>query len=315
MSWLVTGASGYIGSHIVAELITADVPVEGLDLIESEYSWIKNNLIDLRNFDHTEAFLKTKKISGIIHCAGLKSVAESVIKPSDYYQTNYSASINLFKSAIKCNIKNFIFASTAAVYGDQTLNILDEKQPCEPINPYGDSKLKAEVELSKIAQESDINLIILRYFNVAGQKLTKLSHLPEGENVFPILFRAGALSQKFNVFGSNLATRDGTCVRDYLHISDLTSAHLKMVQVMQQSQMEKNLILNLGSGVGTSVLEIIENYNALTGRTLDIDFLDQREGDPEEVVANIDKIMSSIDWSPNYGINEILTDYLALGKN
>ena len=315
MTWLVTGASGYIGSHIVAELIAAEIPVVGLDLIKSDYSWIENNLIDLRNFDDTDAFLRSNNFRGIIHCAGLKSVTESIIKPKEYYQTNYSATVNLFNLAIKYNIENFIFASTAAVYGNQHVKILDEEQLCQPINPYGESKLLAENELRRIDQEFKIGICILRYFNVAGQKLKIPTKLPEGENVFPILFRAAQLSQSFNVFGSNLGTSDGTCVRDYLHISDLTSAHLKLVKMMENSKFKNHLIFNLGSGVGTSVFEIIERYKALSDGSLDVVVQNPREGEPEEVVASVARIRNAIEWSPLNGLDEILCDYLALSKN
>lgn len=315
MTWLVTGASGYIGSHIVAELIAAEIPVVGLDLIKSDYSWIENNLIDLRNFDDTEAFLRSNNFRGIIHCAGLKSVTESIIKPIEYYETNFSATVNLFNLAIKYDIENFIFASTAAVYGNQHVKILDEEQLCQPINPYGESKLLAENELRRIDQEFKIGICILRYFNVAGQKLKIPTKLPEGENVFPILFRAAQLSQSFNVFGSNLGTSDGTCVRDYLHISDLTSAHLKLVKMMENSKHKNHLIFNLGSGVGTSVFEIIERYKALSGGSLDVVVQNPREGEPEEVVASVARIRNAIEWSPLNGLDEILCDYLALSKN
>ncbi len=312
MKILVTGGAGYIGSHFVSHLLKHHHEVCVLDnLVRGHIEAVPKNVlfeeVDLINYEGVVAALKKFTPDAVVHFAAFAYVGESVEKPDMYYQNNVVGSLNLIKACASLSIKKFVFSSTCSIYGNPINIPISEEEKSQPINPYANTKLVIEMLLKDFEVAFGIKSVCLRYFNAAGAHLSGEigeSHNPEPHLIPIVLFTAQGKREKVLVFGNDYNTKDGTCIRDYIHISDLADAHLKALNYLNDGG--KSEIINLGTGNGNSVLEIIEKAKIICSKDIPYEIVSRREGDPAILVADNRKAKSILGWSPKYGIEEIL---------
>ena len=303
---LVTGGAGYIGSHAVVELLDSGYEVIVLDNLENGFrdsvdERAKFYLADVRDISSFEKIFEENKIDVVMHFAGYIKVGESSILPNKYYLNNTYGVMNLIEVMNKYNVKNIIFSSTAATYGEVKGDALvTEEYPQNPINPYGMSKLMAEKIIFDAAKSYGINYSIFRYFNVGGAH-EKYPIGQKGEGVtalIAILLQvAKGEREKLEVYGNDYPTKDGTGIRDYIHVVDLVRAHVLAIK-----SLEKNIsgVYNLGNGTGFTVLEMLEDARKVTGHKIPTTFGPRRAGDPASVVASSAKAREILGWKPEY---------------
>lgn len=309
---LVVGGAGYIGSHFVKELVK-DYDVVVLDNLSTGHRWAVDAKAifiqgDLGDSTTVQRIFDTYKIEAVIHFAAFSLVGESVIDPMKYYENNVAATLNLLKAMKRNEINKFIFSSTAATYGMPTVDFIDEKTPTNPINPYGQSKLMVEQMLEDFAQSYQMKYVVLRYFNAAGAHETAEigeSHNPETHLIPIILQHLGGQRDSISVFGTDYDTPDGTCIRDYIHVTDLAKAHLLALEALLSSTIE-TATYNLGNGNGYSVKQIIETCELVTGKKANVQYAERRAGDPAKLVANADKIYAELGWKTQSDIQDII---------
>jgi len=302
MKILVTGGAGYIGSALVSKLVSQGNDVIVIDnlskgKIDLVHMSAKFYIGDLIDFDFVNKVFKKNKIDYIIHIAGYKAVGESMSMPGKY-SDNIIGLINLLKCAEKYNVKNFIFSSSAGVYGSPIYNPIDESHVANPINYYGFTKLESENILSWFEKTKGMNIINLRYFNVIGD--AGLNYIdPEPQNVIPLILEVLAGTRdKFFIFGNDYDTPDGTCIRDYLDINDLVHAHIKSISL------DKSATINLGAGKGTSVLELVKIIEKVSHKKINYDIVGRREGDPVRLIASNGLAKKLLDWKPKVSIEK-----------
>jgi len=318
MQILVTGAAGYIGSHIVKQLlddvnynqiiIIDNLSTGFIETIEKLQSIDHKNKIkfykeDLTNLKKTEQIFIKHHINSIIHLAAYSQVGESIKKPKKYYYNNIKSTKNLINLAIKYNIKKFIFSSSASVYGNiKSENVLiKENENTNPISPYGKSKLISEKIIKRnIKKHPSIKYIILRYFNVSGADLTGFIgeyHEPE-THLIPLVAKASLGKIKYiNIFGDNYNTPDGTCIRDYIYVMDLSNIHILSLYYLDKSESD---IFNCGYGKGFSVKEIIKKMQKVSNKLISIKIKNKRDGDSEILIADNSKLIKKMKWIPKY---------------
>jgi len=309
----ITGGRGYIGMNLTHFLVTRGVTVHNLDSVDvSKFGALPEGAIG-HTLDLTDSkavdllahsFKAMDRSCTVIHLAGLKSVEESFIKSNEYQETNVGATQNLLTAMNQSGLSKLIFASTAAVYGDiQNPNPVAESTSTLPISPYAQTKLGAE-ELIRDANNSwGLRYSTLRFFNVAGSLSPNLIEY-SGKNLIPVILRAVEADTAFKVFGDSFATHDGSAVRDYVHIEDLCMAHLEAMRVLESKSVGE---INIGSGRGYSVFEIIETLEKLLGHKIKYDIHSARTGDAPSVVADISRAKSLIGWQPSKSLEEMLT--------
>ena len=306
MSVLVTGGAGYIGSHMVRALADAGNDVVVLDNLSTGFRWaiapeaqfVEGDIADDALVDR---LAKEHSIDAIIHFAGSIIVPESVTDPLKYYLNNTVKSRALIASAVRNNIKNFIFSSTAAVYGEPEKVPVGEDAPFAPMSPYGTSKMMTEMMLADVSAAHDFNYVALRYFNVAGadpqgrtgQSTKNATHLIKVA-CEAVLGKRDHLA----VFGTDYETPDGTCIRDYIHVTDLVSAHALALDALRGGS--SSAVYNCGYGRGFSVLEVIDAVKRVSGVDFDVRMADRRAGDSPQVVAGADRIRSALNWTPRH---------------
>jgi UDP-glucose 4-epimerase len=260
--------------------------------------------------------LKKHVPEAIVHFAALAYVGESVEHPEMYYQNNVVGSFNLIRAAVEANVKYFVFSSTCSIYGNPAKVPISEDQPSNPINPYANTKLIIETLLKDFEAAHGIKHVALRYFNAAGADVSGLigeSHDPEPHLIPIVLNTALGKRKSVSVFGKDYDTPDGTCVRDYIHINDLGDAHLKALQYLQKGN--PSTIINLGTGDGNSVLEIIEKSKKIIGMNVPYNVVERRAGDPARLVADNKKAREVLGWIPKYKIEDILETAWKWHKN
>jgi len=309
MKVLVTGGAGYMGSHFVKALrdskLSNTKEILVVDNLENGY---KENLIfghffkcDLKDKNMLEATINSFKPDLVVHFASYLSVPESMQYPLKYYENNVIGSLNLINSCISNNVKKFIFSSTAATYGLPISEKVTEDSIQNPINPYGKSKLMVENILKDTKMQlNDFNYIILRYFNVAGNDpLFEVGNYQKNPlNLIPIILKNIKSGDNLvNIFGNDYSTLDGTCIRDYIHVSDLVNAHLEVIPILESN---KSDIFNVGYGKGYSVLDVIDSVERVSGIKLKRNFCSKRLGDPAYVVSCGEKIKANTLWKPKY---------------
>ena len=325
---LVSGGVGYIGSHTVVELFKAGYQaiivddfrassermITGVqDLIQTD---VKVYRIDICDKDKLEEIFASNKISGIIHFAALKAVGESVEEPLMYYRNNLHGLINMVELADKYGVNNFVFSSSCTVYGEHkgTRKVHEGTPIGHTPSPYGATKQMGERILQDCVNSSKLNLAVLslRYFNPVGAHPSGLiGELPNGKpnNLMPFVTQTAAgIREKLTVFGNDYKTADGTCIRDFIHVVDLAQAHvsgLEWLSTVEGSNME---FVNLGTGKGTSVLEIINNFEQLTGVKLNWEFGSRREGDLEEIFAETKKAEELLGWKSKLTFKDAIVD-------
>lgn len=309
---LVVGGAGYIGSHFVKELVN-NYEVVVLDNLSSGHRWAVDNRAifvegDLGDFSTVQKVFETFKIDAVVHFAAFSLVGESEENPLKYYHNNVSCTLELLKVMQKNGIDKFIFSSTAAVYGTPNVDAIDENTPINPINPYGRSKWMVEQILNDFAQSYGMKYVTLRYFNAGGAHDSSIigeDHDPETHLIPIVLRHLLGQTELVSVFGTDYDTQDGTCIRDYIHVSDLAKAHLLALYAMLEGEL-KTATYNLGNGNGYSVKEIIRTCEKVTGLKANIKFADRRMGDPARLVANSGKIYQDLGWKAVYDIEEII---------
>jgi UDP-glucose 4-epimerase len=304
MRVLVTGGAGYIGSHTVRELINSNHEVTVLDdlsnghqeAIDPRANFIKGSTGDMELLLHR---LHAHQIDTVIHFAASIEVAESVKNPYKYYSNNFSNTLTLLNAMIKIGIKRFLFSSTAAVYGNPEKTPIEENQKRNPINPYGKSKMMSEMAIEDLCHAHGLGYTILRYFNVAGASPDSSigeDHKPESHLIPRILISARDGSE-VRIFGTDYDTKDGTCIRDYIHVVDLARAHVLAVEKMEEG---KGTIYNLGSEKGFSVREVISACEKVVEKKIHIFEDIRRSGDPAVLIASSAKIRRELKWAPLY---------------
>ena len=312
MGILVCGGAGYIGSHTVKELIEK-YKVVVLDNLSTGHPFLLDDNITFVNGDLAdEAVLDfvftTYKIDAVFHFAAKSLVGESVENPIMYYGNNVSSTITLLKKMVEYGVEKFIFSSTAATYGLPNTEMITEVTATNPINPYGRSKLMVEHILADIAHAHDFHYVILRYFNAAGAHESGEigeSHEPESHLIPMVLQHLLGQRNQISVFGTDYDTADGTCVRDYVHVTDLANAHVLAYEGLVSGNIS-NEVFNLGNGAGYSVKEIIEVCEKVTGKSAVVKYAERRPGDPAVLVASSEKINKALGWKPKFQLEEII---------
>lgn len=305
MSVLVVGGAGYIGSHIVKMLQKDNRKLVVLDNFE------KGHIQAVENVDFVKGDLRVKKdidsvfesydIDAVMHFAAYSLVGESMQKPEIYYENNVYGTLNLLKSMIEHDVNKIIFSSTAAVYGEPQYTPIDEEHPKNPTNVYGETKITIEKMLDWFDKIYGLKSVRLRYFNAAGAdpsgEIGEL-HNPE-THLIPIVLQAALGERPFiSIFGNDYDTRDGTCVRDYIHVNDLAKAHILALDYL--SSENKSNFFNLGNGNGYTVKEVIEVAKKVTNIDIPVKIADRRPGDPAILVASSDKIKNILGWKPEF---------------
>ncbi|MBL7179275.1 MAG: UDP-glucose 4-epimerase GalE [Pseudomonadota bacterium] len=312
---LVTGGAGYIGSHMVKELHRKNYNTIVLDNLDYGHREAVNTGIfiqgDLGNKGLMETIFKTHPIDAVMHFSAYAYVGESVLNPRKYYQNNVANTLNLLDAMLNFNVKKFIFSSSCATYGEPIHIPITEDHPQKPINPYGYTKFMVEQILRDYSTAYHLHYVSLRYFNAAGAD-------PDGEigedhdpetHLIPLTLRAAAEASGLKktksgepvvlkVFGNDYQTKDGTCIRDYIHVVDLASAHILALERMMAGG--KSDVFNLGNGEGYSVKEVIDTASEVSGIDIPFEYVDRRQGDPAALVGSSAKAKEKLGWKPRY---------------
>lgn len=305
MHILVIGGAGYIGSHVVKELLKNGIKVTVFDDMSTgqhenlfpKADFILGSILDTQALERA----MSQNVDGVIHLAAKKAVGESMEHPEKYAVNNITGTLNILNAMAKYKVKNFVFSSSAAVYGMPDYVPVDEKHPVNPINFYGFTKLEIERFLPWYGGLKGINWIALRYFNAVGYDadgdVKGLEKNPQ--NLLPIVMEtAVGMRPGMKIFGNDYDTPDGTCIRDYIHVSDLASAHLAAINYLSQGGTSQSL--NLGTGKGISVLEMVQRTEEVIGQKINYEYAERRAGDPALLVATSDMAQRLLDWMPHH---------------
>ncbi len=313
MTWLITGGAGYIGAHVVESTLASGREVVVLDdlstgiaaRLNSRVPLIQTSLQDLSGINR---IFEDIDITGVVHLAAKKRVGESVERPDYYWQENVVGLQNLLEVVKRFGVQNFVFSSSASVYGQPDLHpgaLITEQIPCSPINPYGATKLEGEFLSRAMADSDGLKIAALRYFNVAGAGRPDL-----GDqyifNLVPIVFDALERKQQPIVFGNDYNTPDGSCIRDYVHVQDLAEAHIAAMDFVENSASGFTAI-NIGTGIGASVYEVLNMIQDVTGISIEPVNGQRRDGDPPALVADVAKSKEVLGWTSSRDLREIVS--------
>ena len=322
MTILVLGGAGYIGSHTVYELIEAGEDVVIADNLETghvEACHPKARFYkgDIRDKNFVDNLFDNEKIDSVIHFAANSLVGESVSNPLKYYDNNLYGTMVLLKSMVEHDVKKIVFSSTAATYGEPENIPILENDKTEPTNPYGETKLSMEKMFKWVSNAHGVRYVSLRYFNACGAHKSGLigeDHNPETHLIPLILQVPNGQREKVAIFGDDYDTKDGTCIRDYIHVTDLAQAHILAVKYLNEGK-ESN-IFNLGNGIGFSVKEVIEIARKVTGHPIPAIISPRRAGDPAKLVASSEKARKILGWNPGHAeLEEIIASAWNWHKN
>jgi len=301
---LITGGAGYIGSHVAELLIKKKYNVFIIDNLSTGYKKLinrKSKFIkkDLKESNGLKQIILNNKINSVIHLAASLDVNESQKNPTKYIANNVKNTANLIKACKDTLVTSFIFSSTAAVYKDGIYKV-NEKSPTEPKSIYGKTKLKAENLIKVAFKKNKINYSILRFFNVCG---ASSSNQIGQINSYDLLFKnlaASTLKRKpeINIYGNDYKTKDGTCIRDFIHVLDLSELQVKLINRIEK--IKESIILNVGYGVGTTVLEVVKAFEKYSNKQIKINFLPRRKADLKEIIADNRKLKKFLNWKPKY---------------
>ena len=306
--WLVAGGAGYIGSHVVKtmldqsyEVLVVDNLLSGLiGRLDSRSKFVKGDICD-HNF--ILGLLREFKVKGIINLAALKSVEESRLFPEEYERVNHLGVRNLIECSISSRVNFFVQSSSAAVYGNSKSRFVDESSSLLPISPYGQTKVAAESEINRFVSDGHGRGVSLRYFNVLGSAEYKLRD-NSNKNIVPMVLANLDAGIPPVIFGADYATKDGTCIRDYVHVSDVARAHLLAVAALERGTLPS--AVNIGTGTGYSVREVIDEIITQRMSTLKPEISGRREGDPEELVAEVDLAREVLGFIAEMGLSEMI---------
>jgi UDP-glucose-4-epimerase GalE len=305
MRVLVTGGAGYVGSHVVKALAKTGHEIVVLDSLERGFQtalkWGHFERGDLKQKDATLKILQKWKPEAVVHTAAYTYVGESVEKPKEYFENNINGTLHLLEAMKASGCSRLIFSSTCSVYGNSEKNPIDEREARNPVNPYAKSKALVEKAIEEAMSVWGLDSVILRFFNVAGADLDGEigeSHDPE-THLIPLLIQAALTGKKdFKIFGNDYPTRDGTCIRDYVHVVDLAQAHVASLDYLSAGK--RNNIFNVGCGAGYSVLEILKAVEMALDLKIPYQIVARREGDPAALIADTTKIRQTLNWSPRH---------------
>jgi UDP-glucose 4-epimerase len=313
MTWLITGGAGYIGAHVVEGTIASGRQVVVLDDLSTGIAARLNSRVplsqtSLQNVSDLDRVIRDAEIAGVLHLAAKKRVGESVDRPDYYWQENVVGLQNLLDAMKRHDVKNFVFSSSAAVYGQPDVpfgSLITEDIECNPISPYGATKLEGEVLSGAMAESDGLKVTALRYFNVAGAGRPEL-----GDqyifNLVPIVFDALERGKQPMVFGDDYSTPDGSCIRDYVHVQDLADAHVAAMEFVEKSEPGFTAI-NIGTGTGASVFEVLSAIEDATGIEIYPIHADRRAGDPVALVADVSKAKEILNWSSTRDLRDIVS--------
>ena len=304
MKVLVIGGAGYIGSHVVKELMKAGHEITVFDNLSSG---LRCNLFAKNDFIHGDILIPAeieaafaRGFDAFVHLAAFKAAGESMIVPEKYSVNNITGTLNIMNAAVKYNCKKMIFSSSAATFGEPQYLPIDENHPQKPINYYGFTKLEIEHFMSWYDQLKGLKFAALRYFNAAGYdpdgEIRGLEQKPE--NLLPRVMEAALGKRQLKVFGTDYDTRDGTCIRDYVHVTDLARAHVMALDYITKN--DKSIMLNLGTEKGTTVKELIDAARRITGKEIPAEDAPRRDGDPASLYATSKKAKELLGWEPKY---------------
>src|SRR5438309_7729965 len=310
MSWLVTGGAGYIGAHAVDALSARGEQSVVLDDFSTgekgrtgDAVVVEGSILDLELVRRT---IKDNAVRGIIHIAAKKQVGESVADPLKYYRENVVGTIGLLQAAVDTGVESFVFSSSAATYGMPDLEIVTEDAPTAPMSPYGTSKLIGEWAARDVAAATELRVIALRYFNVAGAARPELGD-PGVFNLIPLAFERIVAGEGPRIFGDDYPTPDGTCIRDYISVVDIADAHVAALEnLVAGSGAAAYRVFNIGRGEGSSVREVLETVARVTGSDIEPVVVDRRPGDPARVVASADRIRSELGWTAKHDLDDMV---------
>ena len=309
---LVTGGAGYIGSHVVKELLHQGYqPIVFDNLQTGHRKAVKDAFFiegDLSDQEELKEIFRFNSIHTVMHFAADSLVGESVENPLKYFNNNVKNSVQLIEIMNEFNVKNIVFSSSAAVYGEPEKIPIPEEHPCLPTNPYGETKWIFEKVLRYFYETGKLNYVSLRYFNAAGAdpdgELGE-DHSPE-THLIPLVLKAALKGGSISIYGTDYDTPDGTCIRDYIHVTDLAHAHILALQRLEEGQ--NSGIYNLGNGNGYSVKEVIETARRVTGKNISSIESPRRQGDPARLVASSEKIRKELGWAPKYPTLETIIE-------
>jgi UDP-glucose 4-epimerase len=311
MTWLITGGAGYIGAHVVRTMTQAEEQVVVYDDLSSGIAeripdgvpTVHGSVLDRELLARTIA---EHGVTGVVHLAAKKQVGESVEQPMAYYQVNVEGLRLLLDACVEGGVRSFVFSSSAAVYGMPDIDLVTEETPCAPMSPYGETKLAGEWLVRAVGQANGIATASLRYFNVAGAEAPELADTGVF-NIVPMVFERLTAGEPPRIFGDDYPTPDGTCIRDYIHVTDLAEAHMAAARALDENP-EQQLVLNIGRGEGVSVRELIDEITALTGhRHLAPVVAPRRPGDPARVVASASRITKVLGWKSQRDVRDMVT--------
>lgn len=307
---LITGGAGYIGSHTAFYLSQKGYKIIILDNFSQNQdfniSWAKVIKSDFSDEKTLERIFSQNKIDAVMHFAAFINVSESVKSPAKYYINNISKTINLLDKMIEHNIKKFIFSSSCAVYGNPCFLPLTENHPLNPITPYGKSKLIIENILKDMNNAYGMQFVCLRYFNAAGalpEYNLGEQHLEEG-HLIPSLIRSSYMNKPFSVYGNDYPTKDGTCIRDFIHVLDIAEAHWLALKHLTENKPSD--FFNLGTGNGFSIKEIIQSIENISRSKINIIYSKKRQGDPPTLIADASKASTILNWNPKFSDLEFI---------
>ena len=307
MSWLVTGGAGYIGAHVVRALADGGQDVVVLDdLSTGEASRVAGaKLVEgsVLNRGLVRRAIADNGVHGVVHIAAKKQVGESVANPLGYWQENLTGLVDVLSVCREEGVDRFVFSSSAATYGLPDVDYVHEDTPCAPLSPYGETKLVGEWVLRDCAAAFGLRPMVLRYFNVAGAARPELGD-PGAFNLVPLVFGALGKGERPQVFGDDYPTRDGTCIRDYVHVADVADAHVQAARALDAG--EPGQTYNIGRGEGASVLEVLAVIGEVTGLDVTHDVAPRRPGDPARVVAAVDRIRAGLGFQARYGLRDMV---------
>ncbi|MGW0288775.1 UDP-glucose 4-epimerase GalE [Streptomyces tuirus] len=309
MTWLITGGAGYIGAHVARAMAEAGERVLALDdlsagvpaRLPAQVPLVRGSSLDGELLKRVFA---EHGVTGVVHLAARKQVAESVAQPTRYYRENVGGLVTLLDAVAEAGIERFVFSSSAAVYGDPGVDLITEDTPCAPVNPYGETKLAGEWLVRAAGEAHGISTVCLRYFNVAGAAAPELADTGVF-NIVPMVFDRLTRDEAPRIFGDDYPTPDGTCVRDYIHVADLAEAHLAAARRLAGGGISGDLTVNIGRGEGVSVRELITVIGEVTGDRRPPLVEERRPGDAPRAVASAARAAEELGWTARRGVREM----------
>ncbi|MGW4287815.1 UDP-glucose 4-epimerase GalE [Streptomyces sp. NPDC004673] len=310
MTWLITGGAGYIGAHVARALHDAGEDVVVLDDLSAAVperlpggvALVEGSTLD---GDLLKRVFAEHGVTGVVHLAARKQVGESVAEPVRYYRENIGGLATLLDAIADAGVRRLVFSSSAAVYGNPDVDLITEDTPCAPVNPYGETKLAGEWLVRAAGQAHGISTVCLRYFNVAGAAAPELADTGVF-NIVPMVFDRLTRDEAPRIFGADYPTPDGTCVRDYIHVTDLAEAHLAAARRLADGSVTGDLTLNIGRGEGVSVRELITVIGEVTGDRRTPVVEDRRPGDAPRAVASAERAAAELGWRARLGVPEMV---------